>query len=107
MKLLVVGLVAGIVLGGTATGYAVTKSRPITIRPGTGMVFAGLDFSCYYSPPAAIYDDPGPILDCGRNSTSHAGSTCIGRRLTVSRYHFDVANVCHGPATHARFNRSP
>lgn len=39
MKLMVVGLVVGIVLGGTATGYAVSKSRPIVVPPETGVVF--------------------------------------------------------------------
>ena len=107
MRLLVVGLLAGIVLGGTATGYAVTKSRPITIRPESGLAFQGLDFGCYYSRSDPNKTEVGPLLDCGRVSTSHGSSNCVGRRLRISRFHIIVWNACNGPVTQTRFNRSP
>jgi hypothetical protein len=95
------------VLGGTATGYAVSKTRITTIRPDTAVVFKGFDFTCYFDRSDPNKIEVGPILDCGRGSTTHAGSNCPGRRVTISRYHIVVANLCNGPPTQMRFNRSP
>jgi len=107
MKGAAVGLIAGVVLGGTATGYAVSHSRPITVHPETGATFIGLDFECYYSRSDSNHIEVGPILDCGRASTVHRGSRCPGRRVTISRYHIVVGNFCNGPPTQVRFNRAP
>lgn len=106
MKQMVIGLVVGLVLGGSATGYAVTKgSTPIRI--GDGVTLKAIDAYCWLDRSDPNGEEAGPILDCGRTSTNVAGSTCPGRHWVISRYHILVQNFCHGPVTTSRFNRNP
>jgi hypothetical protein len=106
MKRAFVGLLAGVMLGGAASGYAMSQWNTVNVYPETGVFFKGIDFGCAYSRSDPSGKEVGPLLDCSRVSTSHS-KNCRGRYVAISLYHITVTNWCPGLGRATTFPRSP
>jgi hypothetical protein len=98
VKLLLLGLAAGLTLGSTCAGIASSTSRDVTVHPGANITYAGLGLFCEYRgyPPRSwkaepSYHDRGPVLACGRT----AGSDWQGRLAVFTRFHAGFTNEAH------------